>query len=99
MHQFAYLQSKTFEIFNSLPPPQLSMSSLNPKETWLQGPHEVRDSIVLPQGFPLYLILWQCSLCCLQLLLVLFHMLMGVSYTLEVAMTFEGMLFSFLLTF
>lgn len=93
MHQFVYLQSKSFEIFNSLPPPQLSMSSPNPKETWLKGPHEVGDSIALPQGFPLYLVLWQCSLCCLQLLLVLFHMLMGVSYALEVAMTFEGMLF------
>lgn len=81
-------------MFSSLPPPQLSMTLLNPKETWLKGPHEVRDSITLPQG-----VLCQCSLCCLQLLTINFYMLMGVSYTVEVATTFKGMLFLFPLTF
>lgn len=59
------------------------------------GPHEVRDSIALPQGFTLYLVLCQCSVCCLQLLPIHFHIVMGVSYTLEVATTLEGMLFLF----
>lgn len=99
MHQFAYLQTKSFKMFSFLPPPQLSMSSLNPRETWLKGPHDIRESIALPQGSAFCLVLCQCCLCYLQLLPFHFHMLTGVSYTLEVATTFEGMLFLFPFTF
>lgn len=87
LHQFTYLRTESFKMSSSLPPPQLSVSSLNPKET--------RDHVTtaLSQGFPIYLIVSQWSLCCLQLLPLLPYT--DISYTLEVATAFEGMLFLF----
>lgn len=68
--QFSYLQTESFKMFSSLPPPQLWVSSLNPKEALP----------ALPQGFTLYLIVSQYSLCCLQLLPINCHMLMSVTH-------------------